>query len=247
MSKRADRKSALSPSGSRYLMWVLILMSSAALPGGPPPVRSDPVDGRPVVVIDPGHGGRETGAKRPEGGFEKDLVLYLAKNIAERLGTAYKTVLTRKDDSAMALDARSGKANHLRADLFVCLHAQGGLRPFSDEVRLFTYRKSEGNRLSPETAPVAGDWESRQIDHLEASRAFAREIEKQLYARLPGISVRIDDAPLAVLAGADMPAVLIEAGGLTFYAGKDPENPSRQGAAFIESVAEAIEAFLAPR
>jgi N-acetylmuramoyl-L-alanine amidase len=131
--------------------------------------------------------------------------------------------------------------------VFVSLHAPGGLRPPSGEVRIFYYRDIEGNRRLPGNQSSAAEisvWESRQIESLEASKALAAEIKKQLYARVPGIKVQIEDAPLAVLAGADMPAVLIEAPDLAVSIGAKPRHAWQRMEAFAQGIAVGIKDFL---
>jgi N-acetylmuramoyl-L-alanine amidase len=242
------RKMAVYLLVRRHLAWALLLVSGAAFSlCGSPPTQAGPLTGKPVVVLDPGHGGEDTGAKHPEGGVEKDETLSLAKRIADQIGGDYRTVLTRNDDYPVDIDARTSAANHLHADVFVSLHAPGGLRPPSEQVQIFYYRDIEDDRPLPANAPPtaeASDWESRQLGHLDSSKALAAEIEKQLYARIPGLRVQIADAPLAVLAGADMPAVLIEAAGLTLSAGGGREKASRRLDAVAQAVSAAIVAFL---
>jgi N-acetylmuramoyl-L-alanine amidase len=229
------------------LVLATLMTFFTGLLGGPSPAWTEPMDNRTVIVLDPGHGGNDKGAKRPEGGFEKDLVLYLAKRIGEQLGSGYRIVLTRKDDYAVDLDARTGMANHLHADLFLSLHAHAGFRPLSEEVRIFCYRDAEDSRLSREDPSAESAWKRRHSGQLQASRAFAAEIGKQLNISFPGIAVRIEEAPLAVLAGAGMPAVLIEAGGFAFYTGGNPQNATRVANAYIQGITNAIAAFCSKR
>lgn len=86
-----------------------------------PPVR-DP--GIRTIVLDPGHGGRETGALGADGVAEKDLVLRLARSLQNRLEQRLpvRVVLTRNDDQDLPLETRTALANQHKADLFVSLH-----------------------------------------------------------------------------------------------------------------------------
>ncbi|MDZ4221479.1 MAG: N-acetylmuramoyl-L-alanine amidase, partial [Patescibacteria group bacterium] len=77
------------------------------------------------IVIDPGHGGHDTGTIGPTGLHEKELVLDLARRlrqiIGERLGS--EVVLTREEDTFIPLEARTALANERQADLFLSIHA----------------------------------------------------------------------------------------------------------------------------
>ena len=66
----------------------------------------------PVVAIDPGHGGKDTGAKSPNGALEKTVTLNLARMIAQQLDSDYRVVLTRNDDYALENSDRTAVANH---------------------------------------------------------------------------------------------------------------------------------------
>ena len=77
---------------------------------------------RRIIVLDPGHGGRESGARGADGTAEKSVTLELARLIAAELQRDYKVTLTRTDDYHVDLDNRTALANHLKADVFVSLH-----------------------------------------------------------------------------------------------------------------------------
>jgi N-acetylmuramoyl-L-alanine amidase len=81
-----------------------------------------------TIVIDPGHGGTETGAIGPGGVQEKELTLELARELAARVGRlGVQTLLTRNEDASLPLDTRAAIANQNRADLFVSIHLNSSL------------------------------------------------------------------------------------------------------------------------
>jgi N-acetylmuramoyl-L-alanine amidase len=81
-----------------------------------------------TIVIDPGHGGAETGAIGPGGVQEKALTLELARELADRVGRlGVQTLLTRNEDASLPLDTRAAIANQNRADLFVSIHLNSSL------------------------------------------------------------------------------------------------------------------------
>ena len=92
----------------------------------PKPVRVHPPSefSLPLIVVDPGHGGNDTGAIK-HGVREKDVVLAFAKNLKERLEKTkrYRVKLTRKDDTFIPLKKRAAFARKQKADLFISIHA----------------------------------------------------------------------------------------------------------------------------
>lgn len=96
------------------------------LPPAPTPkVSQNPADTRPVVVIDPGHGGIDTGAKGARGEEEKDVVLEFARTLHARLVASgrYRVTMTRSDDSFIALADRVRIARENGAQLLLSVHA----------------------------------------------------------------------------------------------------------------------------
>ncbi len=94
--------------------------------GAPAPTAARSFDSRPVrkVVLDPGHGGKDPGARGPNGLREKDVVLRVAHALRRRLRSeGLEVVLTRKGDAYLELEERTAIANRHGADLFVSIHA----------------------------------------------------------------------------------------------------------------------------
>jgi N-acetylmuramoyl-L-alanine amidase len=98
----------------------------------PPKIESDATDKRPVVIIDPGHGGIDTGAKGANGEEEKTVVLDFAHTLKSKLAAAgrYRVVMTREDDSFIALADRVKIARENGARLFLSIHADSLSNPF---------------------------------------------------------------------------------------------------------------------
>ena len=197
----------LSMSGLLVLFW-------AVGPGHGAAVRS-----LKTVVIDPGHGGRETGAVGPGGTTEKGVTLTLAQQIREELGDRYRTILTRSDDYWMDITARTATANHQKADLFISLHAGGGFDASLDGISVLIHGGVDGQpgvRDALDQSPAGlMPWELGHLRHIPESRRLADILRRALSEGFSSKPVLIMEAPLAVLAGADMPAVVIEIGYLT--------------------------------
>ena len=184
-----------------------------------------------TVVIDPGHGGAEVGAQGPGGTLEKDVTLAIGRKVRSALANnlGLQAFLTRDKDQEVALDDRTAFANNYKADLFVSIHANAsaarGAR--GSEVYFLSYQasdeesrrlaQSEGGAIAPGTAAFGGTsdlalilWDMAQAEHLEESSALATRINEEL-AEVTGSQGRgIKQAPVRVLVGAGMPAVLVE-------------------------------------
>jgi N-acetylmuramoyl-L-alanine amidase len=124
----------------------------------PPPAVTavpDATDKRPVVVIDPGHGGIDTGAKGAGGEEEKNVVLDFAHALNTKLTKAgnYRVVMTRKDDSFIALSDRVKIARENGAQLFLSIHADSLSDPFG--VRGATVYTLSENASDSEAARLA--------------------------------------------------------------------------------------------
>lgn len=170
-----------------------------------------------TVVIDPGHGGNDTGVKGSAGTVEKEVVLRLARLIENRLKGRYQVILTRTDDYIMPWPDRTGRANHVKADLFISLHTGGSYSSATNGLRFYYYAAPQFQ--VPDQAPVDDNdplpWREIQKAHIPASSILAHRIwsrARTLGANNPGTVLA---APAAVLSGADMPAILIETGYLT--------------------------------
>jgi N-acetylmuramoyl-L-alanine amidase len=229
-----------------------------APPPSPPPTTSDPVPfpfpaaGVRTVVIDPGHGGQETGTRGPAGTLEKDITLAVARRlrtmVESRLGL--RVFLTRDDDRLIPLDDRSAYANSQRADLFVSLHANAALRSSvrGAEVHYLSASEEDMKREGEGAAialPTLGGgarviavvpWESAQLRHVRRSSVLAGIVEQTLRARVPMSSRPIQQGPLRVLVGASMPAVLVEVG----YLSNPEEEKALASAVTQEQLAQAL-------
>jgi N-acetylmuramoyl-L-alanine amidase len=181
------------------------------------------------IVIDPGHGGHDTGTIGPDGLQEKDLVLEvgrkLGKLLESRLGA--EVVYTRKDDTFIPLETRTAIANQQRADLFISIHANSS----SDETARGVETYYLNFTSSPEALEVAARenavseksiYELQDLvkkialkEKIEESREFAGDVQESLHSGLasksPAIRNRgVKKAPFIVLIGANMPSILAD-------------------------------------
>lgn len=181
------------------------------------------------IVIDPGHGGHDTGTIGPNGLEEKDLVLDVGRRLGRlleaRLGA--EVVYTRKDDTFVPLETRTAIANQQRADLFVSIHANSSHDPEARGVETYYLNFTS----SPDALEVAARenavseksiYELQDLvkkialkEKIEESREFAGDVQHSLHAglaaRSPAIRNRgVKKAPFIVLIGANMPSILAE-------------------------------------
>lgn len=198
-----------------------------------------------IVVLDPGHGGNDSGSRSPEGVLEKDVTLNLARLIADKLKKDCKMVLTRTDDYLLDIPKRTAVANYLQADLFISLHSGGSFLHSAGGTSIFYYEKHYQallgkvthtlDSLEGDDAPLMS-WNDTQDRYLTDSKKFAESMQTQLIKITQDPDSAIISAPLSVLQGADMPAILIEVGYLTNpNEGKALSNPE-----FLSLLAEAI-------
>ena len=181
------------------------------------------------IVIDPGHGGHDTGTIGPNGLEEKDLVLdvgrRLGKLLEARLGA--DVVYTRKDDTFIPLETRTSIANQEQADLFVSIHANSSRDPDARGVETYYLNFTSSAEALDVAARenAASDKSIHELQDLvkkialkekiEESREFAANVQRALHsglaAKSPGIRDRgVKKAPFIVLIGANMPSILAE-------------------------------------
>jgi N-acetylmuramoyl-L-alanine amidase len=203
-----------------------------------PPVTRARGDNPPLVVIDPGHGGRDPGAASPFGDArEKDITLALARSIRDDLVRSgrVRVALTRDDDDYLALEERYGIARRLGADLFISIHADAA--PLNDQARGATvYTLSEvasdreaaqlaareneadligGARLSPDPGVNLILIDLAQRESMDVSAEFARLLFREAAPIFPFRPEWHRFAAFVVLKAPDIPSVLFESGYLT--------------------------------
>jgi len=196
-----------------------------------------PNDGRPLIVIDPGHGGPDTGTVASSGEMEKAIVLEFAQALSEKLEKSgkYRVLMTRTDDRFVPLGERVRFARHEGAALFVSIHADALAARGEADVRGATvYTLSDtasdseaarlaedenkadviaGVDLSSEPEEVAGilvDLAQRETKNF--SHHFARTVVAELKTAAKLHRNPLKSAGFKVLKAPDVPSVLIELG-----------------------------------
>jgi N-acetylmuramoyl-L-alanine amidase len=197
----------------------------SARPPAPAPAPTAPVVGsgtpRPAaarggIVLDPGHGGEDSGAA-VAGLVEKDLVLDLARRVERRLSERGRLAhLTRNRDVELALEQRSAVANYFRAGAYVGLHVAGSHSPELRGPVVYVHTASGSSATASVASGTTGPvlWENAQGSHQQSSGRLAILLQEELN-RLYGTQNTVQSIPLAVLAPVATPAVIVEAGFLT--------------------------------
>lgn len=181
------------------------------------------------IVIDPGHGGHDTGTIGPRGLREKDLVLDVGlrlKALLERKTDA-DVVMTRHDDTFIPLEERTAIANQKAADLFVSIHANASRDPGARGIETYYLNfTSDPHALEVAARENASSAESvhelqglvKKIvltEKITESRDLAEDVQHSVYATLVKAGAREENrgvkrAPFVVLIGANMPSILAE-------------------------------------
>jgi len=217
------------------------------------------------IVIDPGHGGHDTGTIGPSGLMEKDLcldvALRLGKIIEQRLPGA-DVVYTRSDDTFIPLEERTNIANQAKADLFISIHANSSRDHAARGIETY-YLNLKG---TPEAMEVAArenataqegvhdlqDLVKRiaQTEKIDESKELAEDVQDSLSKRIqkPGKAMKnrgVRKAPFVVLIGADMPSILTEISFLSNAADekmlKNPEQRQKVAEGLYQGVASYLE------
>ncbi len=231
-----------SYKGIRVAALALIMTVTAAF--NPRPFAQED-EGVNIIVIDPGHGGKDpgnlgTGRYRDR---EKDVsydVSLLVKQYIEQYLPDTKAILTRNDNEFVELYQRTVFANRANADLFISIHCNANDSKAAYGTESFVLGMGERDQRLNKTAQLENaarlledNWESNyekldasnpaavialrayQDAFLEQSISIADEIQNQFQNRVKRRNRGVKQQPLAVLRGSTMPAVLVELGFLT--------------------------------
>ncbi|RJQ65332.1 MAG: N-acetylmuramoyl-L-alanine amidase [Desulfobacteraceae bacterium] len=203
---------------------------------------------RGKVALDAGHGGKNLGGRGPRGALEKDICLSLVRRVTTEMEPDYQIVLTRSDDYNVALHERTALANNQKAELFISIHTAAGFLQATTGITIYSFHpveKETGGAVPPSASDAGIFWNRAQMPHAPASRALAETLRQTLSA-LPGVpEVRVLQAPLAVLKGAQMPAVLIELGYLTNPGTEEGLNAEERQTVYARAIAQGIDNYLA--
>ncbi len=234
----------MGPSFKGFRIAALAVLFTVAAAFNPRPFAAEE-EGVNIIVIDPGHGGKDPGNlgtgryKDREKDVSYDVSLLVKQYIEENLpGT--KAILTRDDSQFIELYQRTVIANRANADLFISIHCNANDNHSAYGTESFVLGMGEKDQRLNKTAQLENaarlledNWESNyekldasnpaaiialrayQDAFLEQSISIADEIQHQFEGRVKRRNRGVKQQPLAVLRGSTMPAVLVELGFLT--------------------------------
>ncbi|MBX3560213.1 MAG: N-acetylmuramoyl-L-alanine amidase [Sphingomonas sp.] len=224
-------------SGTVQGVTIPLAPPSADAHGALPPVTRARGEDPPLVVIDPGHGGRDGGASSPYSSMpEKDVTLALARAIRNALARTarVRVALTRDDDTYLVLEERYEIARRLGADLFISIHADAA--PSNDqahgatiytlsevasdrEAALLARRENAAGLLPAQMNPDPNVnlilIDLAQRESMDRSAEFARLLYREAGTTFPFRPNWHRFAAFVVLKAPDIPSILFESGYLT--------------------------------
>lgn len=239
------------------------LEERAADPNRKPPKstreRPAPAVNRLVtIVIDPGHGGEDPGARGRRGTYEKKVTLIIARKLKALIDVEphMRALLTRDGDFFIRLDDRVEKARRVRADLFVSIHADAVKKPQVRGSSVFALSERATSRTAQllaereNTADLIGgvslEGKDRHVKMTLADLSLTAQISDSLklgravLGELGGVNPlhkqNVEQAGFAVLKAPDIPSILIE----TAFISNPDEERRLNDAAYQEKIARAI-------
>jgi N-acetylmuramoyl-L-alanine amidase len=244
----------------------------SAGPAPVPPAAQRAADDKPVVVLDPGHGGVDPGTSSASGVNEKDVVLQFAKTLKEKLIATgrYEVYLSREDDTFVPLQDRVAFAQKKGAGLFLSIHADyfptkidnaRGATVYTlseqasdEEARALAAKENFSDALAGVELPSDSDEvvaniliDLAQRETQNRSLVFARSIVGELASKATLHTKRLRSAGFRVLKAPDVPSVLLELG---FLSDPDDEKQLTSDAwrdRMTDAVAKAIDGYFAKR
>ncbi len=211
----------------------------------------------PLIIVDPGHGGKDDGATSPNGLLEKELNLDISKRLKKILETryGYQVIMTRHDDTFIPLEERGEIANKKNADLFVSIHVNAAKRRSAHGIETYylgvansAQAQETAARENGELVHSVKDNQVQQIlasmistTKINASAILAGHVQERLhssvkkkYSEVKDLGVK--EGPFFVLHDTNMPSILVEVGFIT----NSREERRLRRSDYLERLASAI-------
>lgn len=227
-----------------------------------PPETAPAEKPSPIIIIDPGHGGKDPGAISKAKIREKDLVLSISKKLGQALRkrTGANVFFTRSDDRFITLADRDRIANRRSCDMFLSVHANASKNPKAEGLEIYYLNKATdeaSSRLAARENEGAPQKEKEmeaivsdllQTASTEESAIVAKAVQRSMKTRIQKKhkieDIKVKTALFYVLVGAKCPSLLIETGFVT-----NPREGKRLKQAafqkdFADSVADGVARYL---
>lgn len=209
-----------------------------------------------LIVIDPGHGGKDPGAIGPRGTREKDITLSIAEKVARKIKKDLKirTILTRTHDYFVPLSERIGMANSKNADIFISIHTNAAMNPKSNGFEVYFLSGDASDREAEAVANMENSvmameessagttrlskilWSLTMNQFMNESSELCSFMDKCVIRKTGLVDRGVKQAGFYVMKGARMPAVLVE---VAFLSNKKEEKLLNSDS-FQEGVADAV-------
>ena len=231
---------------------------TAAQPAAPPPDKTK-VARIATIVIDPGHGGEDPGARGRHGSREKDITLTIARRLKSLVDAEpdMRAVMTRDADFFVPLQVRVDKARRVKADLFVSVHADAFIRPnargssvfalserraTSEAARWLAKKENEADLVGGVNIDVKDKYLAQTLLDLSqtATIDYSLRLGNAVLGELGQVNTlhkgRVEQASFAVLKSPDVPSILVE----TAFISNPEEEERLNDEAYQDQLARAI-------
>jgi N-acetylmuramoyl-L-alanine amidase len=211
----------------------------------------------PLIVIDPGHGGKDYGAKSRHGLLEKAVNLKISKRLKKILESryGYQVILTRTDDTFIPLEERGQIANERDADLFVSVHVNAAKRLSAHGIETYYLGNANSEQAQETAARENGELvhsvKDDQVQQILASLISTTKINdsailaghvqehlhssiRKKYSNVKDLGVK--EGPFFVLHDTNMPSILVEVGFIT----NSNEEKRLRKSAYLDRLASSI-------
>ena len=230
-----------------------------AVPAPPAPSPKPRVARLATVVIDPGHGGEDPGARGRGGSYEKDITLMIARRLKALIDAEpeMRAVLTRESDYYLPLQMRVDKARKVKADLFVSVHADAFVRPHargssvfalserratSEAARWLAKKENDADLVGGVNLDVKDRYLAQTLLDLSQTATISDSLKlgHHVLSELGAINTlhkaRVEQASFAVLKAPDVPSILVE----TAFISNPEEERRLNDEAYRDKIARAV-------
>lgn len=230
---------------------------ATSVPHGPQNPAPAVAPSGPVIVLNPAHGGTDTGARGANNLFEKDIVLQFARMVrVELVRDGYRVVMTRDDDANPSYEDRAGMANGYRDSIFISIHVSSTGN--TGTARAYYYRFSTSlvrppspvapmsmQTPAPMGAPAPSalnltPWADAQRPYVNASRHFADILQGELAQRFSGSPAASSGVAIRGLQSVSAPAIAVEISSISVT---DLSSLLALGGPLATSIARAVQTF----
>jgi N-acetylmuramoyl-L-alanine amidase len=231
------------------LVWPALSSPQQTEPQSTPPqvpqqqVAPSSAPGGPVIVLDPAHGGTDTGARGENGVAEKDIALRIAQAVRDQLAQqGHRVLLTRSGDSDPSYDDRAAFANSHRDVVFVSIHISSTGTPGTVRAYFDQFASPIAAVTDPGARPAASAngltaWEDAQRSYVDESHRLADLIQSELAQSFSGSPATSTAAPVRALRSVTAPAVAVE---ISSISGSTPDSLAAAAGPLASAISRAI-------